>query len=144
MRFRIWNPDEKRMYYSKDSSMMIDLSGDVYETEYNGATYDLIYSPKSSILRCLGYKDRYGAWLYEADVIRIDDAAIEFFRYGLVVWFDAGFAVKNIRTGEMWRIENGCMMHRTIEHAISIPFTDTTIIGNKFENYNLIEKAMSK
>ena len=145
MNSRVWNPDEKRMYYPPGDreSPVIGLDGEVYTTEYNGAMYDLIWSPRSIVLRGLGcnYKDEYHQEIYEGDIIRIECDSMNYLRYGVAVWNDAGFAVKNIISGEMWRVENKCMTHRTPEHTISIPFANTVVLGNKFENYNIIEEV---
>lgn len=113
-KFRVWDYDEKKMYYQDDLIISFDKIGeDVYV--YKNETVEPLYNYE--LMQYIGLKDRNGQEIYKGDVLEY---------------------TFNEETNRDMIVYSGNMF--TYKHACRWSLFQDEIIGNVYENPELLEE----
>ena len=112
IKFRAWDIKSERM-------LPVNSPGGSITTDRITLSYNLeLLHDGFEVMQCTGLKDRKGKDTFEGDIVRWSD----YYKPGVIEWDEgsAGFVVKN-------------------EQMAIVNIENTEIIGNKFENPELLE-----
>nr|DAN83063.1 MAG TPA: YopX protein [Caudoviricetes sp.] len=125
-KFRVWLPDidqmlrVKALVFEKDKTRCVcGYSFDFYLEDEN-----------ATIMQSTGLFDKNGKEIFEGDVVQFEDCYTEtdflYVNTGIVEWSQGSFTITNRDSVEMGDLLDG-------------EFLDVTIIGNVYENPELLE-----
>ena len=125
IKFRAWDKLNKKMIVDEDN-LLINLSGDVVKVWDDGEWANTINGLNYILMQYTGLKDKNGKEIWEGDVV-------EFYYLGthrdVVRYIVDGFKVNT--TGHTDDVKT--------ELCLGFPFREMEIIGNVWENPNLIK-----
>lgn len=127
LKFRVWLPDfdqmlrVKALVFEKDKTRCVcGYSFDFYLEDEN-----------ATIMQSTGLKDKNGQEIFERDIVQFEDCYTEtdflYVNTGIVEWSQGSFTITNRYSVEMGDLLDG-------------EFLDVTIIGNVYENPELLEE----
>ena len=127
LKFRVWLPDfdqmlrVKALVFEKDKTRCVcGYSFDFYLEDEN-----------ATIMQSTGLKDKNGQEIFERDIVQFEDCYTEtdflYVNTGIVEWSQGSFTITNRYSLEMGDLLDG-------------EFLDVTIIGNVYENPELLEE----
>ena len=128
-KFRAWDSVKKEMF--KDT-FAITESGQVVVVEQESVVCppDYVFVDHLVIMQSTGLKDKNGKELFEGDIVQFEDCyEVSDFLYintGIIEWCQGGFHVTNRDSVLMEDLLDGDSL-------------DVTIIGNIYENQELLE-----
>ena len=125
-KYRVWLPDfnqmlrVKALVFEKDKTRCVcGYSFDFYLEDEN-----------ATIMQSTGLFDRNGKEIFEGDIVQFEDCYTEtdflYVNTGIVEWSQGSFTITNRDSVEMGDLLDG-------------EFLDVTIIGNVYENPELLE-----
>lgn len=127
-RFRAWDSAKQEMF---TDTFAITESGQVVvvEQEFVTSTPDYIFVEHLVIMQSTGLKDKNGKEIFEGDIVQFEDYYIEtdlpYINKGIVEWSQGSFTISNRASVQM-------------EDLLDGEFLDLTIIGNVYENPELL------
>lgn len=117
IKFRAWDEEVREMLFPSDCLLRLDFKGDLYLSNKNAASSNII------LMQFTGLKDKNGKEIYEGDIVRQ-------FGENLSVFFNKSTACFDVQhTGG--DSDSLCMVN-------GWDATDIEVIGNIYENANLI------
>ena len=128
-KFRAWDSSKKEMF--KDT-FAITESGQVVVVDQSSVltSPDYIFVDNLVIMQSTGLYDKNGKEIFEGDIVQFEDYYIEsdlpYINMGIVEWSQGQFTITNRASVEM-------------EDLLDGEFLDLTIIGNIYENKELLE-----
>lgn len=129
-KFRAWDGAKKEMF--KDT-FAITESGQVVvvEQEFVTSSPDYVFVDYLAVMQSTGLKDKNGQEIFERDIVQFEDCYTEtdflYVNTGIVEWSQGSFTITNRYSVEMGDLLDG-------------EFLDVTIIGNVYENPELLEE----
>ena len=134
-KYRAWNKKEKKMYYQKDYNITFfaDGSWEMWLPEHEPSV--ICNSENSILLQSTGLKDKNSREIWEGDIIKTPNW----------YWKEGLFVVKYddiIPTGTIWgAFYPFNIIGKSCEgEEILCPYS-IEVIGNRFENPELLEEA---
>ena len=127
-KYRVWLPDP-------DVEKMLKVKALVFEDDKTrcvcGYAYDFYLEDEdATIMQSTGLFDKNGKEIFEGDIVQFEDYYIEsdlpYINRGIVEWSQGQFTITNRASVEM-------------EDLLDGEFLDLTIIGNIYENPELLE-----
>lgn len=131
-RFRAWDKEGTRMILPKYLYSIDLLKEQVTERTKCNYTFSLHSIPldKVELMQSTGLYDKNGKEIFEGDIVQFEDYYIEsdlpYINMGIVEWSQGQFTITNRASVEM-------------EDLLDGEFLDLTIIGNIYENPELLE-----
>lgn len=129
LRFRAWHKTWEEM--GKVKRIRFDDDGNATTVLFKGKDFGVNATiDKIVLMQSTGLKDKNGKEIFEGDIVQFEDYYIEtdllYINKGIVEWSQGGFAITERASVEM-------------EDLLDGDFLDVTIIGNIYENPELLE-----
>lgn len=134
IKFRIYDTDEKEMFYQEDIDYIDFITGIVFIHQEDGYDYLLDYkSDDGKLMQYTGLKDKNGKEVYEGDIIESPLWEVEPYE---IVFKDYAFKARDIRKKIMY----GSDLFFDIDDLLTGCVGETfEVIGNIYENPELLE-----
>jgi uncharacterized phage protein (TIGR01671 family) len=146
IKFKVWDLQKKcwyepifEAYKGRLSDLMIGLSGNLFEHTMNGVAHESTFPDRFELMQFTGLPDKNSKEIYKGDVLNLKTT------------FDNNMADKRFQPATQVNVgfENGCFIDkntgrtlfdaiRTISSYSQNKWTNYEIIGNEFENPELI------
>ena len=127
-KFRAWAGGSLCRMYQPDEVMV--GNGDIWIVDEDSAAGDWIVNNDLELMQSTGLFDKNGKEIFEGDVVQFEDCYTEtYFSYinkGIIEWSQGSFTVTNRDFIEMEDLLDGEIL-------------DVTIIGNIYENQDILE-----
>lgn len=143
IKFRIYDTDEKQMFYQEDIDY-IDINNEIAYINQDGGGYDYLIDfvyGDGKLMQYTGLKDKNGKEIYEGDILRckclkkckLDSCAEKVIQYknSLIEWWESG-----CNLGYRLRDSKGKTMMIKPTHLNTM---EVEVIGNIYENPELLE-----
>lgn len=143
IKFRIYDTDEKEMFYQEDIDY-IDINNEIAYINQDGGGYDYLIDfvyGYGKLMQYTGLKDKNGKEIYEGDILRckclkkckLDSCAEKVIQYknSLIEWWESG-----CNLGYRLRDSKGKTMMIKPTHLNTM---EVEVIGNIYENPELLE-----
>ncbi|MGU8286404.1 YopX family protein [Clostridium perfringens] len=141
IKFRIYDTDEKEMFYQEDIDYIDFFTGIVFIREEDGYDYLIDSRSDGKLMQYTGLKDKNGKEIYEGDILRckclkkckLDSCAEKVIQYknSLIEWWESG-----CNLGYRLRDSKGKTMMIKPTHLNTM---EVEVIGNIYENPELLE-----
>lgn len=141
IKFRIYDTDEKEMFYQEDIDYIDFFTGIVFIREEDGYDYLIDSRSDGKLMQYTGLKDKNGKEIYEGDILRckclkkckLDSCAEKVIQYknSLIEWWESG-----CNLGYRLRDSKGKTMMIKPTHLRTM---EVEVIGNIYENSELLE-----
>lgn len=127
-KFRAWAGGSLCRMYQPDEVMV--GNGDIWIVDEDSAAGDWIVNNDLELMQSTGLFDKNGKEIFEGDIVQFEDCYTEtYFSYinkGIIEWSQGSFTVTNRDFIEMEDLLDGEIL-------------DVTIIGNIYENQDILE-----
>lgn len=127
-KFRAWAGGSLCRMYQPDEVMV--GNGDIWIVNEDSAAGDWIVNNDLELMQSTGLFDKNGKEIFEGDIVQFEDCYTEtYFSYinkGIIEWSQGSFTVTNRDFIEMEDLLDGEIL-------------DVTIIGNIYENQDILE-----
>lgn len=140
IKFRIYDTDEKEMFYQEDIDYIDFFTGIVFIREEDGYDYLIDSRSDGKLMQYTGLKDKNGKEIYEGDILRckclkkckLDSCAEKVIQYknSLIEWWESG-----CNLGYRLRDSKGKTMMIKPTHLNTM---EVEVIGNIYENPELL------
>lgn len=143
IKFRIYDTDEKEMFYQEDIDY-IDINNEIAYINQDGGGYDYLIDfvyGDGKLMQYTGLKDKNGKEIYEGDILRckclkkckLDSCAEKVIQYknSIIEWWESG-----CNLGYRLRDSKGKTMMIKPTHLRTM---EVEVIGNIYENPELLE-----
>lgn len=143
IKFRIYDTDEKQMFYQEDIDY-IDINNEIAYINQDGGGYDYLIDfvyGDGKLMQYTGLKDKNGKEIYEGDILRckclkkckLDSCAEKVIQYknSIIEWWESG-----CNLGYRLRDSKGKTMMIKPTHLRTM---EVEVIGNIYENPELLE-----
>lgn len=141
IKFRIYDTDEKEMFYQEDIDYIDFFTGIVFIREEDGYDYLIDSRSDGKLMQYTGLKDKNGKEIYEGDILRckclkkckLDSCAEKVIQYknSIIEWWESG-----CNLGYRLRDSKGKTMMIKPTHLRTM---EVEVIGNIYENPELLE-----
>ncbi|MFR1315354.1 MAG: YopX family protein [Clostridium perfringens] len=141
IKFRIYDTDEKEMFYQEDIDYIDFFTGIVFIREEDGYDYLIDSRSDGKLMQYTGLKDKNGKEIYEGDILRckclkkckLDSCAEKVIQYknSLIEWWES-----RCNLGYRLRDSKGKTMMIKPTHLNTM---EVEVIGNIYENPELLE-----
>jgi uncharacterized phage protein (TIGR01671 family) len=125
IKFKAWHTETEQMLFVGDA---FGTTHPLDCAVYAKSGQDLI------LLQFTGLKDKNGKEIYEGDIVQfdvtMDSGGPRKFEYGVVRFSDSGF----------WTSSSGTESEELLCEELEFEFLDPKVIGNRFENPDLLTK----
>lgn len=129
-KFRAWDKQRQKMFANDE---LIIWNGNVYLDESKGLPCRNLKGwsiDDKYLMQSTGLRDKNGKEIFEGDIVQFEDCYTEtdflYVNTGIVEWSQGSFTITNRDSVEMGDLLDG-------------EFLDVTIIGNVYENPELLE-----
>lgn len=142
LKFRIYDTDEKQMFYQEDIDY-IDINNEIAYINQDGGGYDYLIDfvyGDGKLMQYTGLKDKNGKEIYEGDILRckclkkckLDSCVEKVIQYknSLIEWWESG-----CNLGYRLRDSKGKTMMIKPTHLRTM---EVEVIGNIYENPELL------
>ena len=140
IKFRAWSKSAETMLYGDG----LEFSFSIYKLQE--AIDSFARNDDYILMQYTGLKDKNGVEIFEGDVVEFNDGWIEdekgeFIdkRHRVIVAYDHHRFIGKLENGEIW--DNG---HTYEDFDDDIPFEESEVIGNRWENPHLWEAKDAK
>lgn len=143
IKFRIYDTDEKQMFYQEDIDY-IDINNEIAYINQDGGGYDYLIDfvyGDGKLMQYTGLKDKNGKEIYDGDILRckclkkckLDSCAEKVIQYknSIIEWWESG-----CNLGYRLRDSKGKTMMIKPTHLRTM---EVEVIGNIYENPELLE-----
>ena len=143
IKFRIYETDEKQMFYQEDIDY-IDINNEIAYINQDGGGYDYLIDfvyGDGKLMQYTGLKDKNGKEIYDGDILRckclkkckLDSCAEKVIQYknSIIEWWESG-----CNLGYRLRDSKGKTMMIKPTHLRTM---EVEVIGNIYENPELLE-----
>lgn len=141
IKFRIYDTDEKEMFYQEDIDYIDFITGIVFIHQEDGYDYLIDSRSDGKLMQYTGLKDKNGKEIYEGDILRckclkkckLDSCAEKVIQYknSIIEWWESG-----CNLGYRLRDSKGKTMMIKPTHLRTM---EVEVIGNIYENPELLE-----
>lgn len=139
IKFRIYDTDEKEMFYQEDIDYIDFFTGIVFIREEDGYDYLIDSRSDGKLMQYTGLKDKSGKEIYEGDIVkliplnseRLKELGRKWYEHLKVEWgaYSDGEYVTNVET---WMIGINPLSEELLDETVEV-------IGNIYENPELLE-----
>ena len=127
-KFRAYDSGSLSRMYQPDEVMV--GNGDIWIIDEDSVAGEWIVNNDIHLMQSTGLKDKNGKEIFEGDIVQFEDCYIEteflYVNTGIVEWSQGSFTITNRESVRM-------------EDLLDGEFLDVTIIGNIYENPELLE-----
>ncbi len=128
-KFRAYDGGSLSRMYQPDEVMV--GNGDIWIIDEDSVAGEWIVNNDLHLMQSTGLKDKNGQEIFERDIVQFEDCYTEtdflYVNTGIVEWSQGSFTITNRYSVEMGDLLDG-------------EFLDVTIIGNVYENPELLEE----
>ena len=129
-RYRAWKKAGKEL--GRVGQITFELDGSVSHVLFKGKFLDFnVPINEIELMQSTGLRDKNGKEIFEGDIVQFEDCYTEtdflYVNTGIVEWSQGSFTITNRDSVEMGDLLDG-------------EFLDVTIIGNVYENPELLEE----
>ena len=127
-KFRAYDGGSLNRMYQPDEVMV--GNGDIWIIDEDSVAGEWIVNNDIHLMQLTGLRDKNGKEIFEGDIVQFEDCYTEtdflYVNTGIVEWSQGSFTITNRDSVEMGDLLDG-------------EFLDVTIIGNIYENPELLE-----
>jgi uncharacterized phage protein (TIGR01671 family) len=145
IKFRAWNSEEKRMFYSKDDKERNWFSIGMTWEMHNDIKKNICVSSKDILMQFTGLKDKNGKEIYEGDILRCEDIADGSFSTGYDYFGEVVYQGKHEQPYfshcfTLRALDRGTGKFHCVYLEKAVRLSEGEVIGNIYENPELLEE----